>query len=290
VTPPLNDWEYTLSIINRYIQSTTGKGAADARDPASQEFVFRPAPVPGSSMPGFSTLMEGNLESWITTQLDRPPLPIFELTPPENLLGRVVTSESSFGQNLQRRTGSGILELRVKMPQGRPLTAPTVPFLDGVIRIASNEDLRIYSRSSFAQSATMLSEVRSSLAPQNLPVIGPGGRVTVYAEEDGVQVDIVVRHREKEIPASWRTISDIAERVRRRISQQPSTEIQGNFGYYELSKYARQTYLRPTFVFLLDIVFRGNENDANVSWREPVVIAASTAPGLPITEGLAGGG
>jgi len=61
--------------------------------------------------------------------------------------------------------------------------------------------------------------------------------------------------------------------------------IQGNFGYYELSKYARQIHLRPAFLFLLD-VFVSIEPEGRVSWREQMVVAASTAEGLGLTEGV----
>jgi hypothetical protein len=173
------------------------------------------------------------------------------------------------------------------MPEGRPFTAPTVPFLEGLLRIAGNEDNRTYLHSEFPQAETVVSEIHSRLPLEDLPVIGPGGRITVYREPGGAQVDIVVRHRERPIPSTWRQRSEIAEPVRRRVADYDDVIIHGNFGYYELSKYARQTHLRPAFLFLLDVSV-SLEPEARVTWREQVVVAASTAEGLAVTEGLGG--
>jgi hypothetical protein len=177
--------------------------------------------------------------------------------------------------------------LKIIMPDRKAMADPTPAFLQGLLRIANNEDNRSYVQASFSSSETVVSDLQTRLLPENQPVIGPGGRVTVYREPDGAVVDFVVRHREKPMRSNWRQPTEISEPVRERMRRYDETVIKANFGYYEQSKYARQSHLRPAFLFLLDVtVFL--EPSRPIAWREQMVLAASTAQGLDVTEGLGG--
>lgn len=283
MTPP-NNWDNTLSIINRYIWPEASK---IPDPPKLTPFKRSSNTPPGFSTEGWAALKGNELESWIGDQLDRRPMPVFELTLPERIPRLLSSPSPQSMQLMERRTESGIMELKLRMPEGMSFTTPTVPFLEALLRIARNEDDRTYLHSEFPEAATVVSEIHSRLSSEDLPVIGPGGRVTVYREPGGAQVDFVVRQRAKPIPAVWRQRSDIAEPVRRRIADYDDVTIHSNFGYYELSKYARQTHLRPAFLFLMDVSV-SIEPASNVTWREQIVVAASTAEGLPATEGLGG--
>lgn len=283
VTPP-NNWDHTLNIINRFIWPETSKIPDPPQLTPSKPSSNTP---PGFSTEGWAALKDNELESWIGDQLDRGPMPVFELTVPERVPRLLSSPSPERMQVMERRPESGIMELKLRTPEGSPFTAPTVPFLQGLLRIAGNEDDRTYLYSEFPEAATVISEIHSRLSSQDLPVIGPGGRVTVYQEPGGAQVDFVVRHRERPIPAIWRQRSEVAELVRRRIAEYDDVAIHCNFGYYELSKYTRQVYLRPAFLFLLDVSV-SLEPDSNVTWREQVVVAASNSEGLSATEGLGG--
>jgi hypothetical protein len=281
MSPP-NDLEYTLKVANRLIwpERAAIPSAPDLK-------VFQP-PAKGPSnfsTEGWATLKSDELESWIGTKFAEEPIPIFELTPPEQFPRLVQATPPESLQRMERRSESGTIELKLRMPERTAMTHVTDAFLEGLVRIANNEDNRSYLQSAFPNSETVVTDLYTRILPENLPVIGPGGRVTVYREPDGAQVDFVVRHREKEIPSTWRQPTEIAESIRRRIPNYDEMIIQGNFGYYELSKYARQIHLRPAFLFLLDVSV-SIEPARRINWREQVVVAASTAKGLGLTEGV----
>src|SRR5262249_19530388 len=146
-------------------------------------------------------------------------------------------------------------------------------FLEYVLRVAAETDpMRSLEPERASQSEAVFVEMRSRLNQSGMPVLGPGGKVTIYREPETLQADIVIRKLLGPTPSQWRESSEISRRVRNRVAEHEHAQIQGSLGYFELSKYDQQTWMRPAFVFILDIEFSANRN---ITWRETIVEPAT---------------
>jgi len=149
---------------------------------------------------------------------------------------------------------------------------------------------REYDRSFYSvetvASQVILAEMQSrlELGDNEVRVIGPGGRITVYRRNRTMEADLVVRKRVGEISSSWRRPEQIVARVLAEIAGQPEgIEVSCQFGYLEVSKYEAQEWLRP--VFLLTFQNAG-ALEGQVPWQYAVVEPASASLVLPLEEGL----
>jgi hypothetical protein len=67
-----------------------------------------------------------------------------------------------------------------------------------------------------------------------------------------------------------------------RVPQQAKVRIAAAFGYFELSKYEPQLWLRPAFVFLLQV----SSENPDLAWQDTIVEAATTNSGISSVEDL----
>ena len=130
------------------------------------------------------------------------------------------------------------------------------------------------------------------------PMVGPGGRITFYDCRDHIDVDLVVRKRIKPILSSWRSPEEIAEDLRIKASRQAtlgeSSTIYGTLGYFELSKFEAQSWLRPAFLFYVtrsaDVEATPLEGTAtrniSVTRSSTVAVAATSSAAIPLEAGL----
>jgi hypothetical protein len=124
-------------------------------------------------------------------------------------------------------------------------------------------------------------------AIDDVPVIGPGGRVTVARSREGLDVDVVVRRRGRPIASSWRAPTEIAATIAGLVPRE-RLSVQAAFGYLELSKYEVQRLLRPVFLFLCTGGGGADEERASAAPRWAFVVAepATTAPDVSLDDGL----
>jgi hypothetical protein len=98
-----------------------------------------------------------------------------------------------------------------------------------------------------------------------VPVIGPGGKITLFQDRNRVLVDIVVRKRGVVVPSTPRDVTLILESIRREYAGwERYIEIKAEFGYFELSKYQRQRLLRPVYLFVINMA---KEDRPVVRWQ-----------------------
>jgi hypothetical protein len=152
-------------------------------------------------------------------------------------------------------------------------------------RLARAEDPRTFTPVDVRQSAFVASELTSRVPDSsNLPVIGPGGRVTMFREGDRVEADIVVRKRRGAIKFEWRNPEVVIQRLRDLLSRERgAVEISAQFGYLELSKYEAQSLMRPAFSLVLEGF---GSADFRVPWQMVLVEPATVNQEIPIDEGL----
>jgi len=116
------------------------------------------------------------------------------------------------------------------------------------------------------------------------PVIGPGGKVSIFRTTTSILVDITVRKRSGTLPSKWRALGTIYEPCLEEFNPwRDEIEIEALLGYFELSKYEPQFYLRPAFVFIFSVP--GSAGDA-VPWQTVRVEPATLSQEIFPREGL----
>jgi hypothetical protein len=262
-----------------------------AVDPDVQKF-FRSA---AGHNAGETRRMSGvaDIPQWVDQHLRWKESPIYELEEeaPELDLGggSLPESERGFaGPALRRRSDSGLWTVRIALNSRRDFEGAQASFLQRIRDAAQSLDQRQLVATERPYSSVVISTARSRLPEHELPVLGPGGRLTVYSVSGALEVDVTIRKRRKLIASHGRGPDEIASHISRQISMLGGNlviaSVEGLLGYFELSKYDRQRYLRPAFVLVVS--FRSPNDDSSVLWRSTVVEPATTAPGLSLGEGL----
>ena len=228
---------------------------------------------------------EGQRRDWITWWAQCGDLPIYELKFPA-IEGSYASPRrvGATGASISRRSESGILEFwRSGHLSTREALAPLSQQLS---TMAANEDPRTLAPVSETRSEVIAAEWESRIAEQDLPVIGPGGRIMIAREASGTTAEIVIRKRGAAIASRWRSTDDLMASLNRRITQSASgaaSIVQDAFGYFELSKYERQDWLRPAFMLLIEFTIAGDER---IRWTETIVEPATEATEVSLADGL----
>lgn len=117
-----------------------------------------------------------------------------------------------------------------------------------------------------------------------LPVIGPGGRLTLFDNGRELVGYLVARQKVEALnnPARWVPREEAIARVLARF-ELDDVDVRGEFGYFEASRLTEQVLLRPTYVFVLD---RAQPDERGPGWRTAVVEPATEVEGLEPFEGL----
>jgi len=131
----------------------------------------------------------------------------------------------------------------------------------------------------------LLAEYRSAVRIPNsgdqVPVIGPGGRILAFALPNVVFADVVMRSRGALLPARWRGVDEVFARMPPYLSVS-GTMLTPAFGYFEASKYERQELLRLVYAFLLEPL----PDAPGPHWRRLLVEPATTHSDLGEWVGL----
>lgn len=214
-------------------------------------------------------------------------LPIYKLAPPgrrlpETTIRAARFSRAGFEANIYRRSDSGVIEinwgnlddLRLNMAFERQSRE------EFLLSIASEEDLRAFNRADENDAQEVSVELESSIQDVGVPVVGPGGRVTLYS--DLRSADVVIRAREKLVLSKWRDPGDVARSFYREVEASAPTRICITFGYFELSKYEAQEWLRPVLILIAD----RTPEAITPGWRYVAVEPATSAPRISDSSGL----
>jgi hypothetical protein len=207
------------------------------------------------------------------------PAPDFiRLQEPERRLEHELPSQiAEMGVQAERRKDSGVLQIRI-LEWREEMYGPLLAL------VSSEDDHRLYYPAAGPNLPVVHSELESSILTEQIPVLGPGGRVTVYYAQPGVHVDVVVRQQVDRQPGKWRDTEDMLARIREELrGVGRACDILAGFGYFELSKYEPQSWLRPTFVFSIDLK-PGNRSFP--SSRFTIVEPATEGGGIGLEEGL----
>lgn len=227
------------------------------------------------------------VRAWIAATEKSEVPPIYRLTDPDQLKSSGIHHfEKSFLPFAEstRQTDSGILEIVFFDPK-QYLDNPTGNLFASLTKIADSEDRRSFSRLDTRPSDVVLGEMRSRVTDTtNLPVIGPGGRISVYREQQRIEADIVVRHRQRPVKSEWRDPEPVVRRLGAQIlRERADVKITAQFGYLELSKYERQLWMRPAFIFVLE---GSSSAEYRVPWQAVIAEPATVNQDIAINEGM----
>lgn len=233
-----------------------------------------------------------DIESWVAQiQSSRLPPANYKLAGRDEVLGRL--KESSQSAEVRVRDDSFTLERRQWVSAESGELQRIVSFAQHLGKWIDNRILKpgrgigrplVGEFPKDIESASV-SSWESSI--EDVPSVGPGGRVTVYVSHGMTLADITTRVRTESMESRWRTPGEIAnqfERITR--GEFLETHVFGAFGYYEASKYERQSYLRTAFVFIID---RPTSREGP-SWRTSFAVAATESDGIPPDAGLGSAG
>jgi hypothetical protein len=226
----------------------------------------------------------GDIPNWLrSTMAEREPPPIFEVEPPK--LDAESDRKRFGGLNVQfnRRLDSGLLEIRFNGIDSRRM----VDLAQTTIAIARDEDRergfselrRVHEGSQFLVSRTSI---------EMLPVLGPGGQVLIQDSEAAFVADITIRKRYAQGMTSEKWIdTELAYRsLAAEFREYPqNVGIQAWLGYYELSKYDHQSFIRPVFMF----VVRSHDEDPEksyIAWETVRLWPATSNKKVTEREGL----
>jgi hypothetical protein len=249
-------------------------------------------------LPNWDPIKPKDLLSWIASQWDP------ENEPPASYDLDIETSRSvpsaarsplRSSSELSRRADSGTLEARFpRVPPAlleSPRSGPLI--FSEILAIASEEDPgRDFLGSTGYESTRIVANFESVLREEDLPVIGPGGRLTVYDVSNlennlTLEADIVVRRRINRVESGWLPQTEIVARIARQMAERflpdDTLTLLAQFGYFELSKHELQTLLRPV-VFLSFEVTAAEE--PGLSWIDTIVEPVTAVPDRLLDEGL----
>jgi hypothetical protein len=211
----------------------------------------------------------------------RPPLPVYRLVhpaersmPPGRLRGLSPLRQT-------RNPVSGTLELQWSASRNVRKSVESVESVESVIDGAiSSEDSRQAVPAQDEQTESVPLVRRTIITEHDVPVIGPGGRALLYA--DRRSCDVVTRKRGMPAQTTWRPPNDVVADVLRAVDLRIAQKFHVSLGYFELSKYERQLWMRPSLLVVVD----NREEEAGVEWRTTAVVALSDTVGISLHEGL----
>lgn len=247
----------------------------------------------------WSTLTWETLPAWIDSRTTGPLPPLYCLASP----GRVARGASRVAidsRQLNVRPDSGIAEFQIPGTAAPPTAQRPLSALPDALRSALDFAQRTDGgrelsepepsdgESPYWEYRTSIPEV-VTLDGSSMPVVGPGGKVTVATifdrGEPGTLVSVVIRPREQIIKSSrWRPMDRILAAARcASPGESPLIRIDATFGMFELSKFEPQELMRPVFIFALIGL---DPEDMREAWLYTIVEAATEADDVLSTAGL----
>jgi hypothetical protein len=230
------------------------------------------------------------LDDWVyDAATGRGDLPIYGLRAPNDLppLDSIVANFRTLGFTAERRRDSGIIEARTQQENNSRRMSPQV--VEAVVSAASDEDSREYLHDFDADVPPETLAERQFLSfhtelDSGVPVIGPGGRVSMFRTSTSIWIDITVRQKSATYSSRLRELRNICQPYRDEFAGwEKQVEVEPLFGYFELSKYETQLFLRPVFVFIFSV---SASAEGAVSWQTVRVEPATLRDEIPPRAGL----
>lgn len=232
-----------------------------------------------------------SLPDWISQMTVSPPPMILQVAAP----GTGVVNQFLNPTNIYFRhhSASGTLDVRLRQSENETWHQSVQTILS--LAAAIDPQRRMLS-SPQVVTGTIAADITTTI--DGWPMIGPGGRITFYDCRDHIDIDLVVRKRIMSIPSSWRSTEEITEDLRNKASREAalgeSFTIYGTLGYFELSKFEAQNWLRPVFLFYVtrsgDVEATPLEGTAtrniSVTRSSTVAVAATSNAAVPLEAGL----
>jgi hypothetical protein len=230
----------------------------------------------------WTPLAPDDVRAWIAGQRGRPAPDVFRLEDPAETAERL---GDRIGDFVTVRPDSGTLDFDfgpIELDDWIAFLGAALEAVDPERRLYQWEDLSEEELGASAEHPrAVVEEYLTSI--NGVSAVGPGGRITTYRHGGRISAEISVRGRRHGISSSWRHPTEIAAEAVAAFEEAPSgTRLRVAFGYYEASKYERQEWLRPAFVFLLD----RPETEDGPRWRVAFVERATESDELPPTAGL----
>ncbi len=223
-----------------------------------------------------------------TVQLLSPPPPLFRLA--ERLDVPIPQRIHRAGTLINRRSDSGVIEIKTPGIRLSAMAESAATLEQTIIQVAAFEDQRTLQANAIAAAIGKQGRVQTLVnLPENnraVAVLGPGGAIIGSDGADGLEIAVVIRHREQSLPSTWRKPEAVIEELFTGFgipgSDISPSDVRLRFGYFELSKYDRQSTMRPVFLAVLDL----KADETGVPYRFVAVAAATNAPGVAADEGL----
>jgi hypothetical protein len=241
----------------------------------------------------WTDLTFGGLKSFVSKHLNDGPPVFWELEQFDKALeARDVRVQIAPDFVAHRRSDSHTLEA-VFSPRRLPVLnyALLSNIESQLIGAAEAEDEREFTRSDSQFKSGVWFELDSSIPADSkrsrpIPAVGPGGKITSYDTRRGVTADVTIRRRARTISSTWRTTDDILQPLMSPDFLEVASDLrlQGSFGYFELSKYERQSLMRPVFLFAIE-----SQQDSEgrwPGWQTMLVEPATTDSRIGLREGL----
>jgi hypothetical protein len=232
----------------------------------------------------------GDLDTWLGYEMNRAAPAALHLAPPGAVGERAVQVLAEAGVEVLGVHGqSGAVSFLLSGDVGIEPFSMRRRRDDGdddlLVAACRAVDDRRYSRPPVvdALSATQpITELRSSIHAEDLPVIGPGGRMLLVDDRLGQRGELVVRTRTGEVAASeWRAPSEIVGGLVGRLPA--AVELHVALGYFEASLRERQDWMRPVVMLVIDHTAVDEED---LSWRHVIVEPATHVADLRLDTGL----
>lgn len=234
------------------------------------------------------------VRDWLADRAGGEPPPIFELWTSEAPSARSRPEEvadvlrTSLGAQTWLVPGSGAVQFRLEVssPIGE-WAAHSADLLVPLMDACQAADERSFDPVDLEPGASgaLVAAVRSRLPDADLPVIGPGGGATVFADRNALDGEVVVRRRTATVGhGRWRRPSEI---LRDLAALGPidldDVRFVVELGYFEAAARATQQVMRPVYLFVIE---RVQPEQAGAGWRRALAVPATTDDERPLSLGL----
>lgn len=202
-------------------------------------------------MTTWKRLSQYEVSSWLADVMSAPAAPSYELEPRSYPPKSWKSAGASWSSRWDDRSGIMLVDAFGTSAQAAR---------SAIIAMANDSDVRELVEIDATEMRTKI---------DGIDVIGPGGRVLIFGRGDSFRAEFVLRHRTAPRYGSWRSAAAIIAQLEETVANASSVTIDAAFGYFEASRYVRQTLLRPAVVFALS-----SANEV-APWAEHLVIAAT---------------
>jgi len=220
---------------------------------------------------------------WVRSGQDRPP-PVaqrLDIEVPAVDAQWLDARDLGFAADVRRQPGGFDARFRPLRPDAVDRSASVEQLAQLLRAIAEGTDGReiVEDDRPRAEDALVARELATMV--ESLPVVGPGGRATLYRDGAGFAAEFAIRRRIRPVMGhtTWRDPGAVASRIRGVLGASTDCEIDIELGYFEASKYDVQWLMRPAYVVTMT-------QTPPTGWRAVLVEPATHIEGVGDDVGL----